>query len=225
MCEPTAAPGVVRRIAGVDYPADVAQLRAWFAADEDCLDYVDWLRWPQGFRCPHCGHGATGRDRAGRYRCGGCRRQVSVTAGTIFDKTRIPLTVWFEAIWLGTVSKSGVSAAHLHRVLPVSSYQSAWLMLAKIRQVMSSSTGEPLEGHVEVDETFLGGPRAGKTGRGTAGKTLVAGAIEVFPDGWGRARLAVISDASATSLRGFVRDNVRAGSTVVTDHWVSYLQR
>lgn len=117
--------------------------------------------------------------------------------GTIFDKTRIPLTVWFETIWLVTVSKMGVSAAHLHRVLPISSYQTAWAMLAKLRRMMSAAGSSPLTGRVEVDETFLGGPRAGTIGRGALGKTLVAGAIEITDHGWGRARWAVIVDAAA----------------------------
>jgi len=76
----------------------------------------------------------------GVYRCHGCRRRVSVTSGTIFDKTRVPLTTWFEAIWLFTSSKAGVSAANLHRVLPISSYQTAWTMLGKLRAVLGSDT-------------------------------------------------------------------------------------
>lgn len=207
---------------GQDYPADAAQLRAWLPTDVACMDYVDWLRWPKGFVCPHCSATSAGWEVRGRYRCRGCDKQVSATSGTIFHRSRTPLTVWFEAVWLMTASKVGVSAAHLHRVLPIASYQTAWTMLAKLRQVMSTSNSAPLTGRVEVDETFFGGPRPGVTGRGALGKTLVAGAVEVTEHGWGRARLAVLEDASAKSLQAFIQANVAAGSTVVTDAWTSY---
>ncbi len=221
MGEPT--PDVFERpVPGRDYPSDLAQLRAWFSTDAACLDYLDWLRWPDGFRCPRCGHDAAGREASGRYRCRQCGMQVAVTAGTIFHKTRTPLTVWFEAAWLMTADKGGVSAAHLQRVLPISSYQTAWAMLARFRQVMSTARSSPLQGTVEIDETFLGGPKPGKSGRGALGKTLVAGAIEITPDSWGRARLQVIPDASAATLREFITANIAPGSTVITDGWQSY---
>lgn len=218
MAQPTREGPVANR----DYPADLAELRAWFPSDGACMDYLDWLRWPDGFRCPHCGAADAGRDHSGRYRCKGCRRRVSVTAGTIFDKTRIPMTVWFEAVWLVTADKGGVSAAHLHRVLPISSYPTAWAMLARLRQVMGAAESTRLSGTVEVDETFIGGPRPGKAGRGALGKTLVAGAIEITPRGWGRARLAVIPDASAPSLKDFVTANIAPGAVVITDGWTAY---
>lgn len=208
-------------VSGRDYPIDLAEERSWFGSDDACRDYLEWLRWPGGFSCPHCGAAASSRDGV-RYRCGGCRRRVSVTAGTIFDKTRTPLTVWFEAAWLMATGKSGVSAAYLHRVLPISSYQTAWAMLARLRAVMSGADGGLLSGRVEVDETFVGGPRPGKAGRGADGKVLVVGAIEIAAHGWGRARLAVAADASAGSLRAFIRAHVAVGSTVVTDAWKGY---
>lgn len=217
MVKPTLMP-----VSGTEYPADAAELRAWFSTDAACLDYLDWLRWPEGFVCPHCSSALAGRESTGRYRCHGCRKQVSVTAGTIFHKTRTPLTVWFEVIWLVTSSKMGVSAAHLHRVLPISSYQTAWTMMSKLRQVMSAKDSEPLSGQVEVDETFFGGPRPGVRGRGAAGKTLVVGAIEVGPTGWGRTRLAVVEDASTASLKAFVGSNIAPASTVITDAWPAY---
>lgn len=208
--------------AGIDYPADLAEFRVWFPSDGACLDYLEWLRWPNGFVCPHCNADSAGRDSLARYRCHGCRKQVSVTSGTMFHRSRVPLTVWFEAAWLMSVSKSGVTAAHLHRVLPISSYQTVWAMLAKFRQVMAPSRSALLSGRVEVDETLIGGPRTGAPGRGAAGKTLVAGAIEVTDQGWGRARLAVIPDASAVSLREFITTCIAPGATVVTDGWTSY---
>src|SRR5665647_1339365 len=107
--------------AGRDYPRSYAQLRGWFDEDGTCLDYLDWLRWPDGFVCPRCGsdHGWRAPDL--RWRCAGCDRRVSVTAGTIFDKTRTPLTVWFAAAWLLVNSKTGVSATQLRREMELGS--------------------------------------------------------------------------------------------------------
>lgn len=105
-----------------------------------------------------------GRD-GGRYRCSGCFRRVSVTARTIFDKTRTPLTVWFETAWLLGASKSGVPASYRQRILPISSYQAAWVMLAKFRSIMGAISGTPLAGRVGVDETFIGRSSTGSSGR------------------------------------------------------------
>lgn len=209
-------------VPGAHYPADLAQLRAWFPTDADCLDYLDWIRWPNGFICPDCAASASGVDAAGRYRCRGCRKQVSVISGTIFHLTRTPLTVWFEAVWHFTTPKSGVNAAHLHRVLPIHSYQTAWTMLSKLRQVMDQTERSPLVGRVEVDETFLGGPRPGIRGRGALGKVLVAGAVEITTGGWGRTRVQVIEDTKTATLKEFVRATISAGAEVVTDGLGSY---
>ncbi|MDN5825519.1 MAG: IS1595 family transposase [Micrococcaceae bacterium] len=206
---------------GRDYPRDLTQFRAWFATDEACADYLDWLRFADGFQCQHCGSQRLS-GRAGRRRCTDCDGHISVTAGTVLERTRTPLTVWFEAAWLMVADKSGVSATHLHRVLPIASYQTAWTLLAKLRSVMGAADAEPLSGRVEVDETFFGGPRPGVRGRGALGKTLVAGAIELSEHGWGRARLAIIEDASAATLQAFAEANIAVGSTVVTDAWSAY---
>lgn len=217
-----AHPYDARPVAGWHYPGRVQDFRAWFSTDEACRAYLDWLRWPDGFVCPHCEAESATVSAQGVYRRLGCRRRVSVTAGTIFHKTRVPLTTWFEAIWLFTSSKAGVSAATLYRVLPINSYQTAWTMLGKLRAVLSQNSLEPLTGRVEVDETFIGGVRSGKPGRGAAGKVLVAGAVEITENGWGRARMAIIADASAASLRGFITASIAVGSTIVSDAWKGY---
>lgn len=208
-------------VAGWHYPTDVAEFRAWFRTDSDCVSYLGWLRWPNGFVCPFCGADSATLTN-GIHRCHGCRRRISVTSGTMFDKTRVPLTTWFEVIWLFTVSKAGVSASTIQRILPIHSIQTAWAMLARLRAVAAQSDSGRLTGRVEVDETLIGGIRAGKPGRGANGKTLVAGAIEVTEQGWGRVRLSVIPDASTASLRAFITANVEPGATVVSDAWVSY---
>lgn len=210
-------------VAGKDYPGSYAELRAWFDQDSKCLDYLDWLRWPDGFVCPVCGcvGGWRGSDR--RWRCAGCDRRVSATAGTVLHRTRTPLTVWFSAAWLMTSSKTGISATQLQREMQLGSYQTAWAILHRYRSVMVRPGRERLTGDVEVDESFLGGPEPGVPGRGALGKVQFAGAVELDGSrGFGRARLGVIKDASAKSLRAFLIDNVEPGARVITDGWQGY---
>ena len=115
--------------AGVHYPKSVGEFQAWFATDADCLDYLAWLRWRDGFICPSCGHEEGRRLGDGRFKCSACSTRSSVTAGTIFDRTRTPLTVWFTACWMFATGKDGISALSLKRVLEIGSYQTAWAML------------------------------------------------------------------------------------------------
>ena len=135
----------------------VGELQAWFRTDDDCLDYLEWLRWPDGFVCPRCGHGGGWRMYDARFKCAGCGARTSVTAGTIFDRTRTPLTVWFTACWLFASGKDGISALSLQRTLEIGSYQTAWAMLHRLRSVLVRPGRERLSGTVEVDETFIGG--------------------------------------------------------------------
>ena len=145
--------------AGAHYPRSVGefQARPWFQSDEDCLDYLEWLRWPAGFACLVCGHHAAWRLGDGRLMCSGCGSRTSVTAGTIFDRTRTPLTVWFNACWLFASGKDGISALSLKRTLEIGSYQTAWTMLHRLRAVLVRPGRERLAGMVQVDETYIGG--------------------------------------------------------------------
>lgn len=204
---------------GRDYPRNYAELRAWFTDDEACLDYLDWLRWPDGFACPRCS--ALGRWRLGdgRYWCEACRRRISVTAGTIFHRTRTPLTVWFAAAWHMTSAKNGVSAKTLQHLLGFGSYQTAWAMLHRFRTAMVRPGRDRLAGTVEVDETFVGGVKpGGKRGRGAPGKAMVVVAVEQRPPmGFGRCRLRVVPRAEAAVLRPFLLESIEPGSVVITD--------
>src|SRR5690242_6376432 len=121
---------------GLHYPRSVGEFQAWFGTDGDCLDYLEWLRWPGGFTCPSCGNAGGWRLGDGRYECAGCHGRTSVTAGTIFDRTRTPLTVWFTACWLFATAKDGISALSLQRSLEIGSYQTAWAMLGRLRSVL-----------------------------------------------------------------------------------------
>ena len=157
------------------------------------------------------------------WRCGSCRRQTTKTAGTIFQGTRTPLTVWFAAAWYLTSQKNGISALGLQRVLGLGSYQTAWAMLHRFRTAIVRPGRELLRGDVEVDETFIGGVKPGKRGRGAAGKVLVAIAVEQKqPKGHGRARIAVIPNAQAPTLAAFLLENVEPGSVIISDGLKSY---
>jgi transposase-like protein len=215
---------VTSPVVGQHYPRSAGEFGAWFATDADCLDYLEWLRWPEGFACGGCGHWGGWRMADGRFRCGDCDARTSVTAGTIFDKTRTPLTVWFNAAWLFATQKDGVSAQSLQRALEIGSYQTAWAMLHRLRSVLVRPGRERLTGRVEVDETFIGGEEAGlRGGRQKGKKSLVGVAVEVRePKGFGRCRMAILPDASAASLHPFVTAHVEPGATVITDAWQGY---
>ena len=114
----------------------MGEFQAWFRSDADCLDYLEWLRWPAGFRCPDCSHDSGWRLGDRRFECAQCRARTSTTASTIFDRTRTPLTVWFTACWLFASDKGGISALSLQRTLEISSYQTAWTMLHRLRSVL-----------------------------------------------------------------------------------------
>ena len=210
--------------AGIHYPKSVGEFQAWFASDADCLDYLEWLRWPDGFVCPTCGHEDGWRLGDGRYKCTTCSTRSSVTAGTIFDRTRTPLTVWFTACWLFATGKDGISALSLKRVLEIGSYQTAWAMLHRLRSVLVRPGRDLLSGTVQVDETYIGGVEPGLAGGRAPGKKVLTGiAVEVRePRGLGRCRIAPVADASAESLQGFVMDHVEPGTTIVTDGWPPY---
>jgi transposase-like protein len=210
---------------GWDYPRSVGEFLAWFATDADCRDYLEWLRWPAGFVCDECGHAGGWRVADGRWKCAGCSHRTSVTSGTIFDRTRTPLTVWFQAVWSFATAKDGISALGLQRAVEIGSYQTAWAMLHRLRSVLVRPGRELLSGTVEVDETYIGGEEPGLAGgRAKGKKALVVLAVEVkHPKGFGRCRMRIIGDASAPTLRTFITDTVASGATVITDGWTGYL--
>jgi transposase-like protein len=205
-----------------DYPRTVIELESRFSTEDACRDYLFALRWPKGFACPRCKHG-TGWPKGNRlWECAACGYQVSVTAGTIFERTRTPLPVWFQAIWWIVTQKNGASALGLQRVLGLGSYETAWTWLHKIRRAMVRPGREKLAGRIEVDETYLGGLEEGVHGRETFKKALVIVAAEEDGKGIGRIRMSRISDASAASLIPFIRQTVEPGSVVHTDGWPGY---
>jgi len=155
-------------------------------------------------------------------RCAACRADVSVTAGTIFADTRLPLVTWFAAAWYATGTKHGVSALSLQRVLGLGSYETSWSLLHKLRRAMVRPGRDRLAGEIEVDETYVGGVAPGKHGRGAAKKTPVLIAIEKRGRGMGRVRFAPIVDTSAASLLPAIEELIELGSVVATDGHAGY---
>lgn len=210
--------------AGAHYPRSMGELQAWFRTDGDCLDYLEWLRWPRGFVCPSCGHIGGWRLGDGRFKCPECDARPSATAGTIFDRTRAPLTVWFAACWLFATGKNGISALSLKRIVAIGSYQTAWAILHRLRSVLVRPGRDRLSGSVEVDETYIGGPEPWLAGGRAHGKKVLVGiAVEIRdPRGIGRCRMRPLADLSSASLHSFVTDHVESGTRVVTDGWDGY---
>jgi len=211
---------------GVDYPRTFHELRDWFPDEPACVSYLERLRWGDGFVCPGCGAvgGGCWPVRRGLRKCAVCRRETSVTAGTIFHASRLPLSSWLAAIWYVVNQKQGVSALGLQRVLGFGSYQTAWAWLHKLRRAMVLPGRDELAGAVEVDETLIGGLKPGNRGRRAVGKALVVIAVECHDGGPGRVRMRRISNASGDVLADFVLDNVARGSEVRTDAWNGYNQ-
>jgi transposase-like protein len=206
-----------------DFPQDLLEFEARFSTEAACREYLFRLRWPDGFCCPRCGGRKTWPLSGILLQCSGCNYQSSVTAGTIFQDTRKPLTVWFRAVWWVTSQKNGASAMGLQRVLGLKSYKTAWTWLHKLRRAMVRPDRDRLTGRVEVDEAFVGGLEEGVRGRQTEAKALIVVAAQEDGPGIGRIRMRRIADASAESLVPFVQDSVEAGSIVHTDGWLGYL--
>jgi transposase-like protein len=203
------------------FPKTLLEFTERFSSKAACVEYLREVRWPDGFVCPACGRGGWATSRENFF-CTGCRRQTSVTAGTILHKTHLPLRSWFLAMWLVCTQKTGLSAKTLQRELGLRHYRPAWLMLQKLRQAMVRIGRERLRGLVEADETYIGGQEEGVTGRELAGKALVAIAVELDGRRLGRIRLSHITDASADTLGLFMAEAVEPGATVHTDGWHGY---
>lgn len=211
--------------AGKDYPRTYQEFLDWFADESACRQYLARCRWPDGFECGQCGGKSEPWITAREYfHCRQCGSEVSVTAGTIFERTRMPLRTWFAAIWFITSQKDGASALGLKRVLGLGSYQTAWTWLHKLRSAMVRPDREQLRGRIEVDETYIGGSDlGGKRGRGSENKEIVVIAVEVLsPKGFGRVRMRRIPDVSGDSLVSFVDEVVEKGSNILTDGWGGY---
>jgi transposase-like protein len=195
------------------FPISLPQFQAVFPDDAACRAYLLERRWPNGFRCPACGHDATWQRSAGRFLCRRCRVETSLTAGTILHGSRLPLLAWFWAAYL-LATTPGLNALTLGRLLGLSSRETAWAILDRLRAAMRSADLPRLSGTVEADEMALGGFAPGKRGFAGANKTTVLVLVE---RGSSRTRLVAVPDRKGTTLIPVIERLVEPGSSVITD--------
>ena len=214
-------PSTARPVGGVDYPQTYQDFRAWFLTEDACRDYLAGLRWPDRFSCPSCGFDEAWLTGRGLRMCVECGVKTSVTAGTIFHRSHTPLSTWFAAVWFVTSQKNGVSAQGLQDALGFGSYETAWAWLHKLRRAMVRPERELLGtapgSTVELDQSFLGGRSAGRTGA-ASGKAPITIAVERTARGrLGRVRLELADKPGGLDMLDFASDVIAPGSVVHTD--------
>ena len=190
-----------------------------YHSEQSCRARLEELRWPDGVECPRCDSKNVARmDQRHQYQCRSCRYQFSVTAGTIFHDSHLPLWKWFLAVYLIVESKKGISANQLKRMIDVT-YKTAWYLSHRIRAALNEVDAQLLKGIVEADETFVGGKVEGM-GRGyTGNKTIVVGALQRG----GNIVLQVVRGRDRETLHGFIRENVAGDvEAIYTDEWGAY---
>jgi len=199
-----------------------------FLNEDEAREYLEQLRWPNGAVCPHCKRiGAYKLQpkpdsktpvRNGVWKCKFCRKQFTVTVGTIFEDSHIPIHQWLSAIQFLCSSKKGMSAHQLHRMLHIT-YKSAWFMAHRIRYAMGQPPlAEKLQGIVEVDETYVGGKAHGKRGRGAENKIPVVALVQRG----GEVRSFKTEQVTTKNLRAMIRKHVAKDSTIMTDEFPAY---
>jgi transposase-like protein len=192
-----------------------------FGSEEQCAAELERLRWPDGFRCPRCDGAAHSRiSRGGRplFQCTACRHQASLTAGTMMDNTKLPLSQWFIAMYLIAQAKTGLSGMTLMHRLGVS-YRTAWTMHHKIMQSMAEADAQcPLSGNIQLDDGYLGGEQPGTGGRGSENKVPFVAAVEVSDEGRPlRAKMTAISGFTSQAVKDWSSENLKPGSDVLSD--------
>lgn len=191
-----------------------------FGSEDRCRAYLEALRWPDEIICPRCKSNKISQIvKRNQFDCDGCRYQFSVTAGTVFNDSHLPLWKWFLCVYLLCESKKGMSANQLKRVLGVS-YKTAWYLCHRVRAAMKETDQEPLGGVVEIDETYVGGKtHHASRGRSQREKEIVVG----IKQRGGELRFFHAADVKSGTLAQYIRENVRADVEVImTDEWAAY---
>jgi len=207
----------VYRAVPEDYPRDLLEFERRFATDQACRQCLFELRWPEGFVCPRCAGRETWPTQRGLWVCSACQSPASVTAGTIFQDTRKPLTLWFRVMWWVTTQKNGASALGLQRELGLKTYWTAWTWLHKLRRAMVRPGRDRLSGRVELDATYVGGAEEGVIGRLTHDQALVLVAAQEDGRKIGRIRLRRVAELTKATVREFVEEAVEGGRVLRTD--------
>ena len=190
-----------------------------YGTEEKCFDALFQLRWPNGFVCPECGCQKSCQLNTRKLQqCNQCHHQVSITAGTIFASTKLPLATWFLGIYFITQDKKGISALALKRRLGIS-YKAAWRMKQKLMQtMMEREDGQPLSGFIELDDAYIGGERPGKPGRGAENKTPFVAAVQTTAQGQPEAiKLQVIDGFRSKAIESWAKKALEPGSIVISD--------
>jgi transposase-like protein len=207
---------------------NLIEINEYFSDEDICRKYLAYLRWENNPICPHCGHDKVYEYQNGKlYKCAKCRQQFTVKVGTIFEDSKISLKKWFVAAYIITSHKKGISSLQLHRDIGVTQ-KTAWFMLHRIRySIRTKSFNVPLSGIIEADETLVGGKEKNKhkdkktegtQGRSTKTKTAVFGLLERGGD----VQAEVVNDVKKDTLQNIIEEQVKEGSTVVTDEWKAY---
>lgn len=194
-----------------------------FSTEEACREHLFKLRWPEGYRCPRCGHDKYYFHKPRQlYQCRSCNYQASLTAGTVFHKTKVPLRKWFWMIFLMGRQKSGVSMLSIKRMLEIGSYKTVWMMGMKIRKaLLERDSSYRLAGLLEIDDTYFGSKNSGKRGRGAQGKARVVLAVENRGENAGFAAMKRVKNLSGAEINQALKD--RLGQAVITtDGWRAY---
>ena len=193
-----------------------------FGTEAQCAEAVKAARWPGGFHCPRClsdAHYVVGHGARNLFQCNECRHQTSLTAGSLMEHTKLPLTTWFLAIYLVSQAKTGLSSLALKRQLGVS-YPTAWLMHQKINRAMAEQDSRHrLDGAVQLDDAYLGGERAGgKTGRGSENKVPFVAAVSLSEQGHPmHLKLSLVSGFTLEAIGKWAKVNLAPGSRVISD--------
>lgn len=190
-----------------------------FGTEKACVSAIAKYRWPSGFVCPSCSNKTAWYISSRKvYQCSKCRQQTSVTAGTLFHSTNLPLVKWFWAIYLMATDKGGISATRLAKQIEVS-WLTARNMLRKLRTAMAhrDSIYRLIEDLIEMDDTYIGGSRPGKRGRGAGGKKPVLMAVERKKGGSGFVAMKAVDTISKETVKEFLRCHIQKGQHIRTD--------
>jgi transposase-like protein len=203
---------------------NLLQFQRKFSTVKACQQHLFKMRWPEGYKCPRCGHQKASLIRTRHlYQCGACRYQVSLTAGTVFHKTRTPLSKWFWMILLIGRQKSSISMLSLQRLLEIKSYKTVWTMGHKIRKAMAErDSSYQLAGLIEMDDAYFGPKKPGKRGRGAAGKTKVVVAVETRGEKPGFAKMQPVPAVSGPEITSHWQNCLKEEAVIRTDGWQAY---